>query len=145
MKQRIVMCAFALALALLPSFEEWLASASAPMLASAHHHFRHKARHASLAEPLAAIETALGLAWLASGDVEATARLWSLGWAPQLSPASREHHAAERDRAAMRAAFRLGGVAAVARVRAAVRLSLGVFAAWPGLDRDRGRATREAS
>jgi hypothetical protein len=30
-------------------------------------------------------------------------------------------------------------------VRAAIRLSQGVFAAWPGVDRDGGRATREAS
>jgi hypothetical protein len=133
-----------LAVALLPSFEEWLAAASTPMLASAHHHFRHKARNASLAEPLAAIETALGLAWLASGDLDATSRLWSLGWAPQLAADVRERHAAERDRAAMRAAFRLGA-SSVARVRAAIRLSQGVFAAWPGADRDRGRATREAS
>src|SRR4029453_12662830 len=105
------------------------------------HHFRHKARNASLAEPLAAIETALGLAWLASGDIDATSRLWSLGWAPQLAPEVRERHAAQRDHAAMRAAFRLGGASSVARVRAAIRLSQGVFAAWPGLDRDRGRAT----
>jgi hypothetical protein len=134
-----------LAVALLPSFEEWLEGASTPMLASAHHHFRYKARNGSLAEPLAAIETALGLAWLASGDVDATSRLWSLGWAPQLSIEARDRHASERDRAAMRAAFRLGGASSVARVRAAIRLSQGVFAAWPGADRDRGRATREAS
>jgi hypothetical protein len=139
-----------LAEALLPSFDEWLAAAAMPMLASAHHHFRHKVRNDSLAEPLAAIETELGRAWLAAGDVEAVSRLWSLGWAPQLATAIRDRHAAERDHAAMRAAFRLGGASAVSRVRAAVRLSLGVFAqrfpveSGPGAGRD-GRATREAS
>jgi hypothetical protein len=134
-----------LAEALLPSFDEWLAAASTPLLAAAHHHFRHKVRNDSLAEPLASIETALGCAWLSAGDVDAVSRLWSLGWAPQLAMATRDQHAAERDRAAMRAAFRLGGAAPVARVRAAIRLSMGVFAAWPGADRDGGRATREAS
>jgi hypothetical protein len=134
-----------LAYALLPSFAVWLSAAGLPMLVSAHHHFRHKVRNDSLAEPLAAIETALGRAWLAAGDVEAASRLWSLGWAPRLATAVRDRHAAERDRAAMRAAFRLGDASQVARVRAAIRLSLGVFAAWPGADRDRGRATREAS
>lgn len=132
-----------LALALLPTFDEWIATASTPMLASAHHHFRHKTRNGALAEALATIETALGVAWLNAGDVDAASRLWSLGWAPQLATAVRDRQAAQRDHAAMRAAFRLGGVSAVSRVRAAIRLSLGVFAAWPGVDRD--RATREAS
>ena len=54
-----------LAAALLPSFDAWLSTASRPMLAAAHHHFRHKVRSDMLAAPLAAIETALGTASLA--------------------------------------------------------------------------------
>lgn len=134
-----------LAAALLPSFDEWLSAAPMPMLAAAHHHFRHKVRGHSLAEPLAAIETAFGCAGLDAGDVEATSRLWSLGWPLQLSMAVRDRHAAARDRAATRAAFRLGGAAAVSRVRAAIRLSLGAFATSSDLDREGGLTTREAS
>ena len=64
-----------LAAALLPSFDAWLATASRPMLAAAHHHFRHKVRSDMLAAPLAAIETALGIAALEAGDADAAARL----------------------------------------------------------------------
>jgi hypothetical protein len=133
-----------LAVALLPTFDEWLAAASRPMLAAAHHHFRHKARRRALAAPLATIETALGQALLESGDVGAVSRLWALGW-PQVDAAVRDAQAAARDRAAMRAAFRLGGADSVSRVRTAIRLSLGVFATWPDHTSRGGRATREAS
>lgn len=133
-----------LALALLPVFDAWLAGASAPMLAAAHHHFRHKVGRDMLAAPLAAIETALGRAWMAAGDIGAAARLWSLSWPAALPAALREAHAAERDRAVTAAAFRAGGLARVAPVRAAIRQSLGAFAVLPALDRERGPASREA-
>jgi hypothetical protein len=117
-----------LAAALLPSFEAWLATASRPMLATAHHHFRHKVRSDMLAAPLAAIETALGVASLEAGDADAAARLWSLSWPAALDRPARAAHADVRDRAAMAAAFRLGGIARVGAVRAAIRQSLGAFA-----------------
>jgi hypothetical protein len=117
-----------LAAAMLPSFDAWLATASRPMLAAAHHHFRHKVRSDMLAAPLAAIETALGCASLETGDVDAAARLWSLSWPAALARPEREAHADVRDRAAMAGAFRLGGVARVGAVRAAIRQSLGAFA-----------------
>ena len=127
-----------LAAALLPSFDAWLATASRPMLAAAHHHFRHKVRSDMLAEPLGAIETALGTASLEAGDVDAAARLWSLAWPASLDRQAREAHVRRRDHAATAAAFRLGGTTRVATVRAAIRQSLGAFA-LPGLaDRDRG-------
>ena len=87
-----------LAAALLPSFDAWLATASRPMLAAAHHHFRHKVRSDMLAEPLAAIETALGTASLEAGDADAAARLWSLGWPAALDRQAREAHAGARSR-----------------------------------------------
>ena len=117
-----------LAAALLPSFDAWLTTASRPMLAAAHHHFRHKVRSDMLAAPLAAIETALGTASLQAGDADAAARLWSLSWPAALGRQAREAHAGVRDRAAMTAAFRLGGIARVGAVRAAIRQSLGAFA-----------------
>jgi len=117
-----------LAAALLPSFDAWLATASRPLLATAHHHFRHKVRSDMLAAPLAAIETALGTASLAAGDVDAAARLWSLSWPAGLDRTARAAHAGVRDRAATGAAFRLGGIARVGAVRAAIRQSLGAFA-----------------
>ena len=98
-----------LAAALLPSFDAWLSTASRPMLAAAHHHFRHKVRSDMLAAPLAAIETALGTASLTAGDTDAAARLWSLSWPVALGRPAREAHAGVRNRAAMAAAFRLGG------------------------------------
>ncbi len=127
-----------LAAALLPSFDAWLSTASRPMLAAAHHHFRHKVRSDMLAAPLAAIETALGTASLAAGDADAAARLWSLSWPAALERTSREAHADVRDRAAMAAAFRLGGIARVSAVRAAIRQSLGAFALPALTDGDRG-------
>jgi hypothetical protein len=127
-----------LAAALLPSFDAWLATASRPMLAAAHHHFRHKVRSDMLAAPLAAIETALGTASLEAGDADAAARLWSLSWPAGLDRPAREAHAGVRDRAAMAAAFRLGGVARVGTVRAAIRQSLGAFALPMLTDHDRG-------
>jgi hypothetical protein len=134
-----------LAATLLPSFDRWLASASRPMLAAAHHHFRHKVRSDMLAQPLGAIETALGVAAIESGDVDAAARLWSLSWPAALDRTAREAHATVRDRAAMAAAFRLGGSARVAAARAAIRQSLGAFALPMLTDRDRGGpVTREA-
>jgi hypothetical protein len=117
-----------LAAALLPSFDAWLTTASRPMLAAAHHYFRHKVRSDMLAAPLAAIETALGTASLEAGDADAAARLWSLSWPTALERTAREAHADVRDRAAMAAAFRLGGIARVGAVRAAIRQSLGAFA-----------------
>jgi hypothetical protein len=128
-----------LAAALLPSFDAWLATASRPMLAAAHHHFRHKVRSDMLAAPLAAIETALGTASLEAGDADAAARLWSLSWPGALARAAREAHADVRDRAAMAAAFRLGGIARVGAVRAAIRQSLGAFALPRLTDRDGDR------
>jgi hypothetical protein len=134
-----------LAAALLPSFDAWLATASRPMLAAAHHHFRHKVRSDMLAAPLAAIETALGIASLEAGDAEAAARLWSLSWPAALERTAREAHAGTRDRAATAAAFRLGGIARVGSVRAAIRQSLGAFALPRLADHDRGGpVTREA-
>lgn len=134
-----------LATALLPSFDAWLEAASMPMLTAAHHHFRHKVRRDMLAAPLSSIETALGRCWLEAGDVDATARLWSLSWPAALDGEAREAHARERDRAATVAAFRLGGAARVARVRAAIRQSLGAFAILPQLELGPGgRETREA-
>jgi hypothetical protein len=134
-----------LAAALLPSFDAWLQTASRPMLAAAHHHFRHKVRSDMLAAPLAAIETALGVASLDGGDTDAAARLWSLSWPAALDRAAREAHAAVRDRAATSAAFRLGGIARVGSVRAAIRQSLGAFALPRLADHDRGGpVTREA-
>jgi hypothetical protein len=127
-----------LAAALLPSFDAWLSTASRPMLAAAHHHFRHKVRSDMLAAPLAAIETALGSASLEAGDADAAARLWSLSWPAALERTSREAHADVRDRAAMAAAFRLGGIARVGAVRAAIRQSLGAFALPALTDGDRG-------
>ena len=82
------------------------------MLAAAHHHFRHKARHQALAEPLAAIETALGERVARGGDVDARRpALESRLDAAAGRVAMRGPHVAARDRAAMRAAFRLGGAA----------------------------------
>jgi hypothetical protein len=134
-----------LAAALLPSFETWLAGASRPMLAAAHHHFRHKVRSDMLAASLGAIETALGTASLETGDVDAAARLWSLSWPAALDRRAREAHAAVRDRAATSAAFRLGGASRVAAVRAAIRQSLGAFALPVLAEGDRGGPiTREA-
>jgi hypothetical protein len=130
-----------LAAALLPSFDAWLATASRPMLAAAHHHFRHKVRSDMLAQPLGAIETALGTASLEAGDVDAAARLWSLAWPAALDRQAREAHVRQRDRAATAAAFRLGGTARVAAVRAAIRQSLGAFALPVLADRDRGGAS----
>lgn len=127
-----------LAAALLPSFDAWLVSASRPMLAAAHHHFRHKVRSDMLAAPLAAIETALGTASLVAGDADAAARLWSLSWPAALERPARAAHAEVRDRAAMAAAFRLGGIARVGAVRAAIRQSLGAFALPMLTDGDRG-------
>jgi hypothetical protein len=127
-----------LAAALLPSFDAWLATASRPMLAAAHHHFRHKVRSDMLAAPLAAIETALGCASLEAGDVDAAARLWSLSWPAALARPEREAHADARDRAAMAGAFRLGGIARVGAVRAAIRQSLGAFALPVLAEGDRG-------
>jgi hypothetical protein len=127
-----------LAASLLPTFEHWLANASRPMLAAAHHHFRHKVRSDMLAQPLGAIETALGIASLEAGDVDAAARLWSLSWPAALDRTAREAHASARDRAATAAAFRLGGSTRVANVRAAIRQSLGAFALPMLTDRDRG-------
>jgi hypothetical protein len=127
-----------LAAALLPSFDAWLATASRPMLAAAHHHFRHKVRSDMLAAPLAAIETALGTAGLEAGDADAAARLWSLSWPAALDRQAREAHAGVRDRAAMAAAFRLGGIARVGAVRAAIRQSLGAFALPMLADGDHG-------
>jgi hypothetical protein len=132
-----------LAAALLPTFDHWQATASRPMLAAAHHHFRHKVRSDMLAQPLGAIETALGVASLEAGDVDAAARLWSLSWPAALDRTAREAHAAARDRAATAAAFRLGGSARVANVRAAIRQSLGAFALPMLADRG-GPITREA-
>ena len=134
-----------LAAALLPSFETWLAGASRPMLAAAHHHFRHKVRSDMLASSLGAIETALGTASLEAGDVDAAARLWSLSWPAALDRTAREAHAAVRDRAATSAAFRLGGASRVAAARAAIRQSLGAFALPLLAEGDRGGPiTREA-
>lgn len=134
-----------LAAALLPSFDAWLTTASRPMLAAAHHHFRHKVRSDMLAAPLAAIETALGVASLEAADADAAARLWSLSWPAALDRMAREAHAAVRDRAATSAAFRLGGLARVGTVRAAIRQSLGAFALPRLADHDRGGpVTREA-
>jgi hypothetical protein len=127
-----------LAAALLPSFDAWLGTASRPMLASAHHHFRHKVRSDMLAAPLAAIETALGIASLEAGDADAAARLWSLSWPAALGRTARASHADVRDRAGMAAAFRLGGIGRVAAVRAAIRQSLGAFALPMLADGDRG-------
>jgi hypothetical protein len=134
-----------LAAALLPSFDAWLATASRPMLAAAHHHFRHKVRSDMLAAPLAAIESALGIASLDAGDADAAARLWSLSWPAALDRPAREAHAGIRDRAATAAAFRLGGLARLATVRAAIRQSLGAFALPRLANHDRGGpVTREA-
>jgi hypothetical protein len=131
-----------LAAALLPSFDAWLATASRPMLAAAHHYFRHKVRSDMLAEPLGAIETALGTASLEAGDAEAAARLWSLAWPAALDRRAREAHVQVRDRAATAAAFRLGGAARVAAVRAAIRQSLGAFALPVLADGDRSGPRR---
>jgi hypothetical protein len=128
-----------LAAALLPSFDAWLATAARPMLAAAHHHFRHKVRSDMLAAPLAAIETALGTACLEAGDADAAARLWSLSWPGALDRSAREAHADVRDRAATASAFRLGGITRVGAVRAAIRQSLGAFALPMLAARDRDR------
>ncbi len=134
-----------LAAALLPTFDEWLSSASVPALSAAQHHFRHKVRRDMLAASLAAIETALGRAWLDAGDTDAAARLWSVSWPAALPADARAAHAAERDRAATAAAFRFGSAARVAAVRCAIRKSLGAFASFPLLASDRGGpASREA-
>jgi hypothetical protein len=95
-----------------------------------------------LAEPLGAIETALGTASLEAGDVDAAARLWSLAWPVALDRQAREAHVSRRDRAATAAAFRLGGTARVAAVRAAIRQSLGAFALPALADGDRGGPIR---
>jgi len=65
--------------------------------------------------------------------------LGSLSWPAALDRRARETHAVVRDRAAMAAAFRLGGIARVGTVRAAIRQSLGAFALPVLADGDRGR------
>jgi hypothetical protein len=62
--------------------------------------------------------------------------VWSLSLPAALG--RREAHAGVRDRAAMAAAFRLGGIVRVGTVRAAIRQSLGAFALPVLTDGDRG-------
>jgi len=112
-----------LAYSMLPVFETWLASATAPTLVSAHHHFRFCVRHSeAMAEPLMRLETALGDNWLRSGDIEAVTRLWSLSWPAGLSADTAIAEAARREQLATTAAFRFGSAQRVNRLRMALRL-----------------------
>jgi hypothetical protein len=112
-----------LAYSMLPVFETWLASATAPTLVSAHHHFRFCVRHSeAMAEPLMRLETALGDTWLRSGDIDAVTRLWSLSWPAGLSADMAIAEAVRREQLATTAAFRFGSAQRVGRLRTALRL-----------------------
>jgi hypothetical protein len=114
-----------LAYAMLPRFEDWLASATLHALIAAQHHLRFCVRQtAGIALPLLQIETALGAAWLTAGDTEATARLWSLPWPAGIEADRLRAEAASRDRLATAAAFTLRSAHRLLRVRAALRAAL---------------------
>lgn len=114
-----------LAYAMLPRFEDWLASATLHALIAAQHHLRFCVRQtAGIALPLLQLETALGAAWLAAGDTEAAARLWSLPWPAGLDADLLRAEAAKRDRLATATAFTLRSAHRLMRVRAALRAAL---------------------
>jgi hypothetical protein len=114
-----------LAYAMLPRFEDWLAAATPHVLVSAQHHLRFCIRQtAGIALPLLHIETALGHAWLRTGDVDGVARLWSLPWPTGIDADRIRAEATRRDRFAISAAFMLGSAHRVQRVRAALRAAL---------------------
>jgi hypothetical protein len=114
-----------LAYAMLPRFEDWLASANLHALVAAQHHLRFCIRQtAGIALPLLQIETALGEAWLRSRDIDAVARLWSLPWPAGIDAERIRIEATRRDRLAVATAFSLGSAHRVLRVRAALRAAL---------------------
>jgi hypothetical protein len=114
-----------LAYAMLPRFEDWLASATLHALVAAQHHLRFCIRQtAGIALPLLQIETALGDAWLRSRDIDAVARLWSLPWPAGIDAERIRIEATRRDRLAVATAFSLGSAHRVLRVRAALRAAL---------------------
>jgi hypothetical protein len=114
-----------LAYAMLPRFEDWLASATLHALVAAQHHLRFCVRPtAGIADPLLHIETALGDAWLCAGDIEAVARLWSLPWPAGVDGERMRAEAVRRDRLATAKAFTSGSTHRVLRVRAALRAAL---------------------
>ncbi len=121
-----------LAYALLPRFEDWLASATLHALVAAQHHLRFCVRRtAGIAWPLVQIETALGAAWLAAGDTEAVTRIWSLPWPAGIDGDRLRAEAAHRDRLATASAFTLRSAHRILRVRAALRAALPGPAAMP--------------
>jgi hypothetical protein len=114
-----------LAYAMLPRFEDWLASATLHALVAAQHHLRFCIRQtAGIALPLLQIETALGETWLRARDIDAVARLWSLPWPAGLDAERIRVEATRRDRLAIATAFSLGSAHRVLRVRAALRAAL---------------------
>jgi len=114
-----------LAYAMLPRFEDWLASATLHALVAAQHHLRFCIRPtAGIALPLLQIETALGDAWLRGRDIDAVARLWSLPWPAGIDAERIRAEATRRDRLAVATAFSLGSAHRVLRVRAALRAAL---------------------
>jgi hypothetical protein len=124
-----------LAYAMLPRFDDWLASATLHALVAAQHHLRFCIRPTpGIALPLLQIETALGDAWLRSRDIDAVARLWSLPWPAGLDAETIRVEALRRDRLAVAMAFSLGSAHRVLRVRAALRAALpGMIATHPQL------------
>ena len=68
------------------------------------------------------LETALGDAWLRSGDIEAVTRLWSLSWPVGLTGEMALAEAVRREQLATSTAFRLGSAQRVNRLRTALRL-----------------------
>jgi hypothetical protein len=114
-----------LAYAMLPRFEDWLASATLHALVAAQHHLRFCIRPTpGIALPLLQLETALGDAWLRSRDIDAVARLWSLPWPAGIDAEQIRVEATRRDRLAVSTAFALGSAHRVLRVRAALRAAL---------------------
>jgi hypothetical protein len=114
-----------LAYAMLPRFEDWLASATLHALVAAQHHLRFCIRQtAGIALPLLQIETALGETWLRARDIDAVARLWSLPWPAGIDAERIRVEATRRDRLAIATAFSLGSAHRVLRVRAALRAAL---------------------
>ena len=70
-----------LAYAMLPRFSTWRAACREPALEAAHVHFRSRSGGTELpAGALAQIETDLGTALLARGDLAAAAALWAEAW-----------------------------------------------------------------
>ena len=114
-----------LAYAMLPRFEDWLASATLHALVAAQHHLRFCIRPTpGIALPLLQIETALGDVWLRSRDIDAVARLWSLPWPAGVDAERIRVESLRRDRLAVATAFSLGSAHRVLRVRAALRAAL---------------------